>query len=90
VSIKAEIVGVYCRSRWPCPNAEWTIGSTMQGGAEIAAESTCECSHSRCSWPLIVGSDSACHAGGRGFESRRSRSSSARRTLARRARKEPY
>ena len=115
MSIRAEIVGVYCRSRLPSalppigahlgrrsigsrrgdrhlaisgrllpswPNsrgplvAQTSIGRLAQpSGAGLTRESTSPANEAvrRGSSLGVVLPDSACHAGGRGFESRRSR-----------------
>jgi hypothetical protein len=60
---------------WPTrgPNIDQTIGSTMPSGATLTAKGPANGLVQRRSSTDIVVPDSACHAGGRGFESRRSR-----------------
>jgi hypothetical protein len=60
---------------WPTrgPNVDWTIGSTMRRGNDPEAKVPANDAVRTSSSPSIVVPDTACHAGGRGFESRRSR-----------------
>ena len=55
------------------PNVAWTIGSTMRSGVAARAQVPANETVRRTSSAAVVVPDSACHAGGRGFESRRSR-----------------
>jgi hypothetical protein len=60
---------------WPTrgPNVDATIGSTMRSRAASGRKAPVNETIRRSSSPGVVVPDSACHAGGRGFESRRSR-----------------
>src|SRR6266478_678926 len=61
---------------WPTrgPNVDSTIGSTTRSGGSFSAKSACKCPRSETIAAGRRGAQLACHAGGRGFESRRSRS----------------
>jgi hypothetical protein len=63
------------RISWPTrgPNVGWTIGSTMRSGVRRGMKEPANEGVQRRSSSDVVVPDSACHAGGRGFESRRSR-----------------
>jgi hypothetical protein len=60
---------------WPTrgPNVDATIGSTMRSRGATGRKAPVTEAIRRSSSPGVVVPDSACHAGGRGFESRRSR-----------------
>jgi hypothetical protein len=60
---------------WPTrgPNVRRTIGSTTRSRVVLGTKAPANDAVPRRSAPSAVASDSACHAGGRGFESRRSR-----------------
>ncbi len=60
---------------WPTrgPNVSQTIGSTMRSGANRRTKGPANEQVRRRSSSGVAMPDSACHAGGRGFESRRSR-----------------
>ncbi len=62
-------------SSWPTrgPNVDLGICSTMRSGGSPEAKSTANEAVLRRSSLSVAVPDSACHAGGRGFESRRSR-----------------
>jgi hypothetical protein len=62
---------------WPTrgPSVRRTIGSTTRSRVVLGTKAPANDAVPRRSAPSAVASDSACHAGGRGFESRRSRKS---------------
>ncbi len=71
-------VGILDNSSWSTrgPNADLTIGLTTRSGVTSRWKRPANEAVQRTSSPRVVVSDSACHAGGRGFESRRSRKQS--------------